>query len=62
MDGSGLPMVMTAQDIANILGISRNKAYEVVHSAGFPKFKVGKQYRVHRDKFLAWLGEVDEVA
>ena len=50
-----LPMVLTPLDIADILGISRNVAYEYVHSAGFPVFKVGKQYRISKKKFLAWL-------
>lgn len=51
-----LPMVLTPSDISSIMGISRNKAYEYIHSAGFPIFKVGKKlYRVRKDKFLAWL-------
>ncbi len=50
-----LPLVLTPADIAAILGISRNKTYEVLHSNSFPVFQIGKQYRVHRDKFLTWL-------
>ena len=50
-----LPLVMTPVDIAKVLGISRNTAYEVVHSKGFPAFKIGNQYRVQRDKFFLWL-------
>lgn len=52
---NSLPLVLTPMDIAELLGISRNTAYQVVHSRGFPSFKVGKQYRVSRDKFLSWL-------
>lgn len=62
MDENKLPMILTPQDISAVLGISRNKAYEVVHSTGFPGFRIGKQYRVHRDKFLDWLNTVKEVA
>ena len=50
-----LPMVLTPLDIADILGISRNKAYEYMHREGFPVFKVGKQYRISKKKFLVWL-------
>lgn len=50
-----LPMVLTAADIAHVLGISRNTAYEYIHSRGFPSFKVGKQYRVSKRKFMEWL-------
>lgn len=50
-----LPLVLTPMDIAAILGVSRNTSYEVLHSKDFPVFKVGKQYRVPRDKFLLWM-------
>jgi len=48
MDENGLPIILTPRDISIILGISRNKAYEVIHSEGFPSFQIGKQYRVQR--------------
>lgn len=50
-----LPLVLTPMDIAAVLGISRNTVYEVIHSKGFPAFRVGKQYRVSRERFLTWL-------
>ena len=50
-----LPLVLTPMDTAAVLGISRNTAYEVIHSEGFPAFRVGKQYRVSRERFLTWL-------
>ncbi len=51
-----LPMILTPSDIADILGISRNRAYQYIHSTGFPCFKVGeKLYRIKKDKFLEWL-------
>lgn len=50
-----LSMVLTPLDIAAVLGISRNTAYELVHSKDFPAFRVGKQYRISKTKFLAWL-------
>lgn len=57
-----LPMILTPMDIAAILGISRNTAYEYIHTPGFPAFKVGeKLYRISKKKFLAWLDE-DNVA
>ena len=51
----GLSMVLTPLDIAAVLGISRNTAYELVHSKDFPAFRVGKQYRISKTRFLAWL-------
>ena len=61
MDESGLPIFLTPRDISRVLGISRNKCYEIVHTKDFPSFRIGKQYRVRRDKFLAWLSQVEEV-
>lgn len=53
-----LPFIMTPEDIAKVLRISRNKAYEVVHSKDFPCFKIGKQYRIKRERFIQWLDKV----
>lgn len=50
-----LPLILTPKDIGIILGISKNSAYAVVHSEGFPAVRVGKQYRVLRNNFFAWL-------
>ena len=50
-----LPLVLTPMDIAAGLGISRNTAYELIHSEDFPILRVGKQYRVSRKRFLTWL-------
>lgn len=50
-----LPLVLTPMDIAAVLGISRNTAYELIHSKDFPILRVGKQYRVSRKRFLTWL-------
>ena len=54
-DRDTLPLVLTPSDIAAVLGISRNTAYEVIHSEGFPAFRVGKQYRISSERFLDWL-------
>ena len=50
-----LPLVLTPMDIAAVLGISRNTAYELLHSTSFPAVRVGKQFRVTRERFLIWL-------
>ena len=50
-----LPLALTPMDIAAVLGISRNTAYELLHSTSFPAFRVGKQFRVTRERFLTWL-------
>jgi len=47
-----LPCVLTPKDIEDILGISKNSAYELCHSKGFPAKKVGKLIRISKEKFI----------
>lgn len=55
-DPADLPMVLTPTDISAVMSLSRNRTYQLIHSSGFPAFKVGKKlYRVRKDKFLEWL-------
>lgn len=50
-----LPAVLSASDVALILGISRAFAYNLFHSDGFPLITIGKRRLVRTDKFLNWL-------
>lgn len=54
-----LPLVLTPKDLAKVLKVSLNTVYEYMHREGFPYFKVGKQYRIPRDKLLLWLDSVN---
>lgn len=56
-----LPVLLTPEHVGAVLGVSRNIAYAVVHSKGFPAIKIGKQYRINRDKFIQWMESVQEV-
>lgn len=61
-DVNNLPLVLTPVDIARILRVSKNVAYEKIHSNGFPKFKVGNQYRIYREKLIEWMENSGETA
>ena len=50
-----LPIVLTADQLAQALGISRAGAYQLMHSKGFPTLRIGKRMLVPKDKFLEWL-------
>ena len=52
-----LPLALRAEDVAEILGISRAGAYALFHSEGFPCIRIGKRMLVQRDAFLQWLDE-----
>lgn len=57
-----LPVVIGVSEIMAVLGISRNTAYELLHSESFPAFTIGKQYRVQRQKFVEWIDGYGMVA
>ena len=53
-----MPMFLTAMDVANLLGISRASAYELVREDNFPKLKlVQGRTIIPRDRLLEWLDE-----
>lgn len=52
---SELPLTLSVPEVAAVLGISRAGAYELVHSASFPKVKIGKRILVPKDKLIEWL-------
>jgi excisionase family DNA binding protein len=52
------PIVLTANEIMEILGIGRRKAYQLMNQEGFPCIKIGpKLKRVERDAFFAWMSQ-----
>lgn len=59
---SELPLTLSVPEVAAVLGISRAGAYELVHSASFPKVKIGKRILVPKDKLIEWLDAQVEVA
>ena len=53
-----LPMFLTVMDVANLLGISRASAYELVRENNFPKLKIVQgRTIIPRDRLLEWLDE-----
>lgn len=50
-----LPLALSAEDVAQVLGISRANAYALMHSKGFPTLKISKRMTVPKDKLIAWM-------
>jgi excisionase family DNA binding protein len=44
-----LPLVLTVEDLMEVLNIGRNTAYEIVRSGQIRSIRVGKNYRIPRD-------------
>lgn len=47
--------VLTATEVAEELGISRTKAYDLIRSRGFPKIVMGRRVVVPRKEFENWV-------
>ncbi len=50
-----LPITLNANDISNILGISRGKSYDLLRSSNFPTLMLGKRKVVLKNKFIEWI-------
>ena len=53
----GPQLTLTVDQMAKVMNISRNTAYELVKQPGFPCFHVGKRILVNRDMLQAWLND-----
>lgn len=47
--------IMRLEDIMEVLGIGRDKAYALLKSPFFPATKIGRTYFVTADHFKEWL-------
>ena len=52
-----LPLTLNADQVASVLGLSRAKTYELMHSKGFPTLVIGKRLVVPKDKLLRWIDQ-----
>ena len=50
-----LPLALGADDVAQVLGISRSHTYALMRSKGFPTLTIGKRMTVPKDKLKEWM-------
>lgn len=50
-----LPLMLNAEMVADVLGISRAGAYELMNEESFPAKRIGKRIIVPKDAFQKWL-------
>ncbi len=50
-----LPMFLNAKTLAQVLGVSRSTAYELLHEPGFPTLRVGSRMVVPKEKLMQWV-------
>ena len=50
-----LPITLSANQVAQVLGISRANAYTLMHSKGFPTIQIGTRMVVPKNKLIEWM-------
>ena len=50
-----LPLMLNANAVKDVLGISISSAYELMKEKGFPSLKIGSRIVVPKDKFIEWV-------
>ena len=48
-------LVYSIQEVANLLGISRSYAYELVRNGTIPALVLGRKRVIPKEKFVEWL-------
>ena len=56
-----LSLSLNADQVADVLGISRANAYQLMHRYGFPTLQIGKRMVVPKDKLIAWMDKNSKV-
>ena len=51
----GLPIMLSVNQLANVLGISRTRSYDLVRSKGFPSITIGSRIVVPKDELMIWI-------
>ena len=52
-----IPITLTAEDVASVLGISRANAYRIMRRVDFPVLQIGSRLLVNKTKFIEWMEE-----
>ena len=52
---SNLPLVLSVDDLARVLGIGKNTAYDLVRSGRIKSLRVGHQLRISKSALLEFL-------
>ena len=50
-------ITFNASDIAQLLGIRRSAAYELMHREDFPTITIGKRMVVLQNQFYEWINQ-----
>lgn len=54
---NNLPDIMSANDLLDVLPLSRSGIYQMINSEGFPVIKIGKRKLIPKEALLKWLSD-----
>ena len=60
-NGIDLPLVLSAKDVAELLGVSMTTEYHLIDSGAIRSVRVRRQIRVSRDSFLSFINGENKV-
>ena len=52
-----LPLFLTSETGAKVLGVSPSSGYELMHEPGFPVLRIGNRMVVPKEQFIQWVKE-----
>lgn len=55
MEKKDYPLMMTVNEVAEILGVSHRVAYMIMDESDFPLIRIRRSKKVNREDFFQWL-------
>ena len=52
-----LPLLLNADTVGKVLGVSPASTYELMHESNFPVLRVGSRMVVPKEQFIRWVNE-----
>ncbi len=50
-----LPLILNAETLAKVFGVSVSSSYELMHEKDFPAIRIGSRLVVPKDKLQLWI-------
>ena len=59
MDFHSLPLLLTPPQVADLLGIPTDAAYDLIRKHKLPHTELSNQVYVRKDELICWLAEME---